>query len=415
MKEIDKPALREEIENFRAIFREVIITNCFEAIDPKEKLSRTVAHQMAEYKKHLNSFPEEILELIFEMLITHRMVKKNGLLQTKYRDLFDRQCASNPKNIPLFALRTQPPRFVFCEIDKKHGEDFFQAFDFLTQEKYLLYSPSITGYLDKGSVLFLFLAMFAPDCAFSFNLVLPFNGGIQPFDLIYFAKLFDSDVVTMDDACRQMERNPLPFLLLAKMGNAPHIVTKKGLRRITYCLSTIQRHSLDPDSLNDTFFVKKSGSLYQLRPKRWHRAPHFCEAYYDAKKSCLTIAAATRVGYAKLVKEFRLPAQWEDPQYEATPPMRLVAEDITGKEPFCLKEMTRRFEKEQKPDPVKDETMRKINDFLHNIMDDINARRPIDIEREAQKAGIEPETAWDVYNAVMESLHGKKKSGNQTT
>lgn len=415
MKEINKPLLLKEIDEFRLLFREIIIKNCFEVIDPKEKLSRTVVHQMAEYKKHLAIFPEETLQLIFEMLITHRMVKKNGLLQTKYRDLLDRQCGSDIKYAPLLDLHLMPPRFVFCQIDKRHGDDFFQAFDFLAQEKFLLYSPTITNYLDTGSSLFLFLALFTPDCAFSFNVVLPFKGGIQPFDLHYFAKLFDSEVATLEDACRQIERTPLPFLLLANAGGMPHIVSKRGKRTLSLCLSTIPRHQLDPESLGEKFFVRKSGSLYQLRPKHWHRAPHFCEAYYDAKKSRLTIFSLTRLGYAKLFNELKLPVQWEEPQYEATPAMNFVSREITGKDPFDIEELRRRFEKEQKPDPVKDEMMEKANAFLQNIIVDLNARRPIDVEKKGREARLTPEEAWNIYNSVMESLHGKKKSGNKTT
>jgi len=81
--------------------------------------------------------------------------------------------------------------------------------------------------------------------------------------------------------------------------------------------------------------------------------------------------------------------------------MLVTSENILRKK-IRLNEYDELFHIENSPEEK--ETLNTLNFFMSLILPDINAGRTPDIEKNAAKADLDIETAWNIYNAVSDKL-----------
>ena len=131
--------------------------------------------------------------------------------------------------------------------------------------------------------------------------------------------------------------------------------------------------------------------------------PHFAQIFFDENKNIVLLAAYTDRGFLALVNAINQFGY----QFSAEPDIRinmslLITSEKILKKKIRLNEYDHLFHVESSPEEK--ESMDNLNYFMSLILPDFNAGRVPDIEKMAAKAGIDVETARNIYNAVSEKF-----------
>jgi hypothetical protein len=282
--------------------------------------------------------------------------------------------------------------------------------DVFTDEVFTLYSPSTTEILGAQHVsLWLNLISFNGECWQSYGPIMAFSS-FEPEDIFFFATELDPDIEDEEDLFKNLEANPVPYMMLISGSVIPPVFHKND--RIVYTLSEYDINNLDTRILRTGFKSAYNNGVYRFSLKRWDRHPHYCEAYYDENKNILLLTSSTDRGFRALAEEFNkygysFPLE---PNLRVNPAMVTIASDILKKE-IKLNEYQELFSVEEPPE--QQETLNKLKKFLNLAMPEINAGRKPDVERLAKEAGIDTETARTLIEQVYKSLDnigGRKRN-----
>ena len=360
------------------------------------KLDRTMTEAFSAYRHVTNEFEKEWVNRLKAQYLAHQIFKSGGLIR-KMLPHAELKKLSPTKMHFLEQHARQPWRFCFSIILENPAKDFFKMEDILTGEQFLLCSPG-TSDINKSqaTALWFNLISFNGACWQSFGPIGAYKS-FEPDDIFFFATELDRRIETEEDIARNIEKNPLPYMMLLSGANIPITVHKQDQMIMAYSEYPVDK--FDTLALKKSFTSEFSHGVYRLSLKRWSGHPHFAQIYFDENKNIVLLAASTDRGYQALVNSinpFGYPFS-EDPDIRVNMSMLITSEKILKKK-IRLNDYDNLFQIESSPEDI--EMMANINAFMSLILPDINAGRVPDIEKNAAKAGIDIETARNFYKAV---------------
>lgn len=356
---------------------------------------------LADYFQIIQKMPEDWPSWLKSQYIAFQLFRQDGLAR-KYLNHFQVRRRS-AKELDYLKFQIEHPwHFVFCFIEENPKDCFFEMRDILTGEKFLLYSPGIADIEEEqGSMgLYFILIGFNGHCWQSYGLNSYFRG-IQPFDILYFAKQLQPGLRFADEIPNLIAENPLPFMMLWVGAELPLTFHKEDL--VVMASSHRKLKEIDMEQFSQDFMIKQKPPVYQFSLKEWDGFPHYCKCYFDEERKLLSLNAMTDRGYDRLRKAinklgYRFP---KEPENRVTMAMYLTAKEVLGRE-IEINPYEKLFT--EKPAPSDAAELDKINNFLKRLMDSINLRTDYDLRELALSTGIELETAKDLEKQIREKL-----------
>ena len=121
----------------------------------------------------------------------------------------------------------QPWRFCFSIILENPAKDFFKMEDILTGEQFLLCSPGTSDInISQATALWFNLIAFNGACWQTFGPIGAYKS-FEPDDIFFFATELDKRIQTEEDIVRNIDKNPLPYMMLLS-GSLPVIIEEMG-------------------------------------------------------------------------------------------------------------------------------------------------------------------------------------------
>lgn len=371
----------------------------------REKLPQEYHHRLLEYAHIVEVMPENWRNMLLSQFIAHRLFKRGGLARA-YRGHEALRARSAAEHAFLEKQIQRPWRWSFCHLSSRPAQSFFEMSDSLTGERFLLYSPSMALQVDEQSRPLMSLLLLTDNghCKQTYGPLIHFMG-LFPTDILLMARLIEMRVRMLKDVPAVIERDPLPFAMLARGAELPVVVHKKDMMILNR--SDLTRVELDPIGMVEHFRVDWEGGVARLQLKYWAKHPHFATAYFDTKRHELIATAMTERGWEKLVAALR--ASGVDLQYEAQ--IRgsinavLLIGSILGRD-LAGHPYQQLFA--PKPSSAEAESLTQINSFLEMWMNAWNNNEEFDFEESARMAGLDPVTAREIL-AMLEKRFANDK------
>lgn len=372
----------------------------------REGLEREMDQRLAGFRKVTKEFQQSWINLLKAQYIGHRIFKKDGFIK-KYlthaavKDLPTEQRSYIEKQ------STVPWRYSYSVITSNPEVDFYEMEDVFSGEDYLLYSPSITKILSEASVSLWFnLIGFNGSCWQSFGPVLSFQG-LEADDIFFFATELNPRIETEEDVMTDIEKNPIPYLMLLSGSRYPFTI--QGKDEILQLVAEHPLDSFDSNRFKKGFTVEYANGVYRIRSGAWGKPPHFATAYYVEDRKVLLLTAMTDRGFQSLVSQLNkiglgLPIE---PDIRVHLPMLINIKHILGKE-LRLNPYEDLFE--NKSSPAEQAAMDNLNRLLSLALPFINAGQEPDIPALAKEAGVDEETAREILSHTIgriKTLQGK--------
>jgi len=371
----------------------------------KDNLAREFDQRIATYKHITRQLEASWVNMLKSQYIVHKVFKADGLLrkylnhdEVKRRPLAEQQF--------LKEQLAQPWRFSFSMLIENPAPDFYQMKDVFSGESFLLYSRSTTQTLKEQTPLLWFnLIAFNGECWQTFGPVSSYQS-FDEDDIFFFATEVDLNIEGEEMLRQDIERNPVPYMLLLTGSRFPVTFNKKDELLILF--SDHDLESLDTEPLKENFKVEYNSGVYRLSLKHWDAMPHFAVAYYDEGEAVLMLTSMTERGFDALTQKlngdgFGLPAE---PQIRVHPSMLVTAERIFNAK-LELNPYEKLFTTESSPE-VKEE-LEKMNLFLQLALPAINAGRKLDIEALAKQAGVDVSLAEQLVANTMEKVREMRR------
>jgi hypothetical protein len=363
----------------------------------EEGLDKKFAGMLANYPKVILKMPENWPLWLTSQYVVFQIFRKDGLAP-KYLNHFQVRRRS-AKELDYLKFQIEHPwRFVFCSIEQNPKDCFFEMKDILTGENFLLYSPGIaeTEKQQGAMSLYFILIGFNGECWQTYGINAYFKG-IQPFDILYFAKQFKPDLVLMNEIPVLIDEDPLPFMMLWVGAELPLSFHKEDM--VVIVGSDFKQEEFDAKKFSQDFIVKQKSYVYMFSLKRWHGFPHFCKCFYDIEKKILSLNAMTNRGYAKLVNVLNQAGYdfSKEPDVRVSMAMVSIIKQVLGREvePNPYEKLFA-----EKPSPDNNEELARINGFLKILMDALNSGVDYDLRELASLSGIELEMAKEIAEQV---------------
>lgn len=398
MKNFDK--IRKICETSSSISKTVIDDFLIYYAAVQYKLDRPMTEAFSTYRHVTNEFEKEWVNRLKAQYLAHQIFKSGGLIRKMLPHAELKKFSPTEMNF-LEQHARKPWRFCFSMILENPATDFFRMEDILTGEQFLLFSPG-TSDINKSqatSVWFNLIA-FNGACWQTFGPIAAYKS-FEPDDIFFFATELDRRITREEDIVRNIEKNPLPYMMLLSGANIPVTVHKKDQMIMTYSEYTVDK--FDTLALRKSFTSEYSHGVYRLSLKRWGGHPHFAQIYFDENKNIVLLAASTDRGYQALVNSIN-PFGYqfsEEPDIRVNMSMLIISEKILKKK-IRLNEYDNLFKVDTPPETK--EMLDNLNYFMSLILPDINAGRVPDIEKNAAKAGIDVETARSFYKTVSDKF-----------
>jgi len=267
----------------------------------RDKLEPEINQRLSRFKHISGDFPAGMLNKFKAQYIVHRIFRQDGLIR-KYLNHSELKRLDAEQMAFLRFQEQHPWRFSFSVITGNPADDFYNMEDAFNGEKFLLYSPGITQTLSEQPVQLWFnLIAFNGSCWQTFGPIVAFQSFL-PDDIFFFGsevnpgKWLESD----DDLMQEIEKNPVPYMMLARASRLPLNYGKSYL--IVYCISEVEADNFEPRALEQHFRIEYSSGVYKLSLKKWSSFPHFACLYYEEEAGILTLSAMTDKGYEKLAQ-----------------------------------------------------------------------------------------------------------------
>jgi hypothetical protein len=262
----------------------------------EEGFEKKFARMLEDYRDIVQKMPEGWPMWLISQYIAFQLFREGGLAGKYLDHLQVRRRSAKELDYLRFQIG-HPWRFVFCRETNRPKGDFFEMKDVLTDEEFLLYSPGIAEtQRETGSVSVYFLLIGFNGACWQTYGTLAYFKGIQPFDLLYFAKQLKPGLQYFDEIPKLIAKDPLPFMMLWVGGEFPLTFNKDDM--VVILQSEYGKEKFDPKKYKEDFTVKQKGAVYMLSLKKWHDFPHFSKAFYHTEKKIFTLSAMTDRGYA---------------------------------------------------------------------------------------------------------------------
>jgi len=370
----------------------------------QDKVDREFDKRIARYRHIIGDMPPGWKGQVKTQYIARAIFGKNGLLK-KYlkhaaigmRDAEDREFLERSSQTPW--------RFTFSEVVANPAKDFYEMEDVFTAETYLLYSPSMTTILAEHQVILWFLLIgFNGDCWQTFGPLVNFKG-LDPDDIFFYSLEVNPEIGSDEDLVEDIDRNPVRYMVLFAGGNYPLLMMRD--HEIVQNYSEIDVKDFDYQDIKKNFKIEYADSVFRLTHEKWGQVPYYGEIYYKEGEKII-VSALTDQGYRELAKILR--AQKIDVPMEADirvhQTMLALIETLINRH-IDLSPYSKRFEK--KKSASEEEMLTKINRFSNLVLTYVNAGKKPDIDALAAQADIDPVTARDLYENLMESFRKMQK------
>ncbi len=400
----DFEAIRKSCETSSSISKTVIDDFLLYYAAAKYRLDLTMAEAFSAYRHVTNEFEKEWINRLKAQYLAHQIFRSGGLIR-KMLPHAELKKFSPAEMDFLEQHARQPWRFCFSIIVENPVTDFFRMEDILTGDQFLLFSPG-TSEINKSqatSVWFNLIA-FNGACWQSFGPIGSYKS-FEPDDIFFFATELDRRISTEEDIVHNLEKNPLPYMMLLSGANYPITVHKQD--QIIQADAEYPVDKFDTMALKKSFTSEFSPGVYRLSLKKWSEYPHFARIYFDENKNTVLLTASTDRGFLALVNAIN-PFGYEfseEPDIRINMSMLITAEKILRKK-IRLNQYDNLFEVDTPPEQK--EMLDNLNYFLSLVLPDINAGRVPDIEKYAALAGIDIETARELVKNVSKKIGGKE-------
>lgn len=364
---------------------------------PKEQFGREMDLRFGRFRKAAQKLQPDWINLFKAQYIGHRIFRKGGLIKKYLKHAAVRDLTPDERNY-LNDQAATAWRFSFSVITAIPETDFYQMQDVFSGESFLLYSPSVTKTLAEGNVSLWFnLIGFNGHCWQSFGPVINFRSFV-PDDIFFFATELNPEIETEDELMEDVEKNPVPYMMLVTGSNYP--VTVHGEDEMIQAVGEYPLFSFDSNRFKEDFIVEYAQDVYRLKPRNWSEPPHFAAAYYSEKENTLLLTALTDRGYEALtlaLNRHGLKISAE-PDIRVHLPMIICIKDILGKE-LHLNPYEELFN--TKSTPQEQANLDRLNHLLSLALPYINAGQEPDVVALAKEAGVEEKTARDVLDQMV--------------
>ena len=366
----------------------------------KYRLDRPMTEAFSAYRHVTSEFEKEWVNRLKAQYLVHQIFKSGGLIRKMLPHAELKKLSPTEMNF-LEQHARQPWRFCFSIIFENPATDFFKMEDILTGEQFLLCSPGTSDInRNQATTVWFNLISFNGACWQTFGPIGAYKS-FEPDDIFFFATELDKRIQTEEDIVRNIDKNPLPYMMLLSGANFP--VTMHGKDQMVMAYAEYAADQVDTLALKKSFVSEFSHGVYRLSLKRWGGHPHFAQIFFDENKNIVLLAAYTDRGFLALVNAINQFGY----QFSAEPDIRinmsmLITSEKILKKKIRLNEYDHLFHVESSPEEK--ESMDNLNYFMSLILPDFNAGRVPDIEKMAAKAGIDVETARNIYNAVSEKF-----------
>jgi len=351
---------------------------------------------------------------VIDDFILHYAVAKNNLAEE-----FDLKIASYrhiTQETPASWVRMLKSQYIIHSIFKEDGllrkylnhpeSDFYQMEDVFSGDSFLLYSKSTTLTLTEQPALIWFnLIAFNGVCWQTFGPVNAYQSFDQD-DIFFFARALNSRIDSEEMLLGDVEKNPVPYMLLLTGGRMPVTVNKKD--ELLILRGEQEQESLDARQLKDHFKVEYNKGVFRISLKQWDEPPHLAAAYYDEEEKRLTVVSMTDRGFSALAKKMNehgfSPAP--EPQIRIHLSMLFTAEKILKKK-LARDPYENLFTPETSPQAKAE--IERINHFLQSVMPLINAGKKPNIAALAKEAGVDASLAERIVADAIGRIEAMKK------
>lgn len=371
----------------------------------KDNLAREFDQRIATYKHITRQLDISWVNMLKSQYIVHRVFKADGLLR-KYLNHVEIKRRPLDEQEFLTAQLAQSWRFSFSRIVGNPAPDFYQMKDVFSGESFLLYSRSTTQTLTEQTPLLWFnLIAFNGACWQTFGPVSSYQS-FDEDDIFFFATEVNLNIEDEELLRQDVERNPLPYMLLLTGSRFPVTFNKKD--ELLILSSDHDLESLDTEPLKENFKIEYNSGVYRLSLKRWDAMPHFAVAFYDEEQAILMLTSMTERGFDALTRklnDYGLGFPTES-QIRIHPTMLVTAERIFNRK-LELNPYEKLFTTESSPEAK--EEIEKMNLFLQLALPAINAGKKPDIAALAKQTGVDISLAEQLVANTMEKVKGMRR------
>lgn len=371
----------------------------------RNNLEHEMDQRFAVYKHITKKLQIEWTNKLKSQYIVHKIFKKDGLIKSYLNHTALKKLDIKERNW-LYSQAEQSWRFSFSIIKKRPAESFFLMEDVFSNQEFLLYSPGVKKTLeDQSIILWLNLISYNGACWQSFGPIGAYKS-FEPDDIFFFATELNPDIADEQQLLANLEYNPVPYMMLLSGANFPMTYNKKD--QLVQVIAEYDLETINTKGLTKSFKTEYNKGVYRLSLKNWSDPPHYAQAYFDEKKKIILLFAMTDRGFSALTEglnEYGYNFS-DDPHIRVNLPMVITASDIL-KRKIRLIEYDYLFSKETSPSDQ--ENIAKLNTFFGLVMPALNAGREPDIDALAVKAGVDIQTARDLYKQIMTKFNKMDK------
>lgn len=372
----------------------------------RDKLEPEMVRRFARFKHITGKFQKEWIARLKAQYISHKIFRHDGLIKGYLNHVALKKLGTEERNY-LEIQAASPWRFSFSVIRGRLAEDFFEMEDVFTDERYLLYSPGMTRILDsQPAILWLNLIAYNGSCWQSYGPIGSYSS-FEPDDVFFFATELNHDITGEEELLADLESNPVPYMMLLSGATTPLIYNKKD--QLVHVTAEYPMDSMNTKILTRSFKTEFNDGVYRLSLKRWSIPPHFAQAYYNEIEKTVLLTSMTDRGFTALAKELNKYGYTfsTDPLLRVNLSMLTISSDIL-KRNIRINEYDDLFTKETPQSDQK--VIDKLNRFMELVVPEINAGRQPDIDELALKAGLDKQTALDIFNHLKGRID---KMGNK--
>jgi hypothetical protein len=332
--------------------------------------------------------------------IAHRIFKAGGTLQKYLKHTMVNQLPADQLGY-LHEQGERPWRMCFSVVATSPAPDFYEMEDLLTGASFLLYSKGASLTLqDYPVVMWLNLIGWNGLCWQTFGPVTGFRSfGLD--EIFYFATELNHRIESEEDIASDVERNPVPYMMLYSGSTLPMLAHRGQLVAATGAEHDLR--SFESTVLKNTFRLDYNKGVYRATPRKLTDAFEFPEVYYDERRQTLFLITLTSKGFLKLVKRlnklgFSLSTE---PQFSVQLTMLETMSSMLRRN-ISANPYAHLFEEE--PDPVAEAEMARINRAMDRALPEINAGRMPDVKALARETGLDEAALTKIFRDTLSQL-----------
>lgn len=372
----------------------------------KNGVGREVEAHLKKYRHIDLSFQPGLANMLKAQYIVHKVFKKGGLIQ-KYINHAEVKRKPVEEQKFLKHQLANPWRFSFSKIVENRSPDFYMMEDAFTGERFLLYSKNISLTLEETPVMLWFnLIAYNGACWQSYGPIIGYTS-FDDDDIFFFGTELNSFVTDDEDLVIDIEKNPIPYMLLLTGSRYP--ITMNNEDELVQCYAEhILEAELDVRKLSIAFKIEYNKGVYKIAVRDWDNPPHFAVAYFRESEQEISLHAMTDRGFTKLADALVMNGIVipKEPQLRVHPSMLVTAGKIL-KKTVRIDSFESLFEKKESRE--NNEVLGRMNGLIGRILPDINSGRTPDLEKLSKEFDLEYDSVKTVVSHMMERVELLKK------